>query len=472
MTPGTNLGIDPDLDPDFAPDGLDGGSGAYLHPGLSLAELVPWMEAPPKASKQAQQYRAPRESVDPRSLASAGWAVVFPEGCDPAVREALSPLLNRRREQAGEHYLEITGFRPDETLWDLLDRCGAAPGAAADPERLPYYVLLVGGPEEISWEVQSGLEVQYAVGRLAFDSAEDYGRYAGHALAAERRTGPFTRRATFFGTRNPDDRATELICEHLVDKTASFLLKKRPDWKTATVAPGEATRERLGGLLQGGEGTPSLLFASGHGLGFGLGHPAQRERQGALVCSGWPGPKQWAGPVAPEHVFAAEDLPADARPDGLIAFLYACHGAGTPATETCGQDAAGEPRSLAPRPFVARLPQRLLAAGALAVVGHVDRTWGYSFVWKGAGGNPAVFQDSLLRLLDGHPLGSALEPFGERAGGLASALGQSIPKGVPGGDKLRARLWTAARDAAYYVVLGDPAVRLPGASPRTAGSVG
>lgn len=457
----------PDTDPDFAPDGLDAETGGYLHSGLSLADLVPWIGEPAKAAERTQQYREPRENVDPQSLASAGWAVVFPEGCDPAVREALAPLLNRRREQAGDHYLEIEGFRPDETYFSLLERCGVAPAAAADPDLLPYYVLLVGGPEQISWEVQSGLEVQYAVGRLAFDSPDDYGRYAGHVLAAEKRTGPFARKATFFGARNPDDRATELICEHLVNKTAGFLLTERPDWKTTVIDPVAATREGLGSLLQGGEGSPSLLFASGHGLGFGPGHPAQRKRQGALVCSGWPGPKQWQGPVAPEHVFAAEDLPADARPEGLIAFLYACHGAGTPVREVCGKDAAGEPRSLAPRPFAARLPQRLLAAGTLAVVGHVDRTWGYSFVWKGTGGNPAVFQDSLLRLLNGHPLGSALEPFGNRAGGLASALSQAPPQGIPGADKMRARLWTASHDAAYYVVLGDPAVRLPGAAPRS-----
>lgn len=436
------------LEPDFAPDGLDAESGTYLHPGLSLAELAPLMGELQETPGKPKQYRAPREGIDPRSLASAGWAVVFPEGCDPAIREALAPLLDRRREQAGDRYREIQGFRPEETVWDLLERCGASPGAA-DPERLPYYVLLVGSPEEISWEVQSQLEVQYAVGRLAFDRAEDYGRYAGNVLAAEGKTGPFGRRAVFFGARNPDDRATELICEHLVCKTVSFLQKGRPDWTSTAVPPGEANRERLGEILNGGDGAPSLLFASGHGLGFGAGHPAQRERQGALVCSDWPGPKQWAGPIAPEHVFAAEDLATDARLEGLVAFLYSCHGAGTPA----------------PGPFAARLPQRLLTAGALAVVGHVDRTWGYSFVWKGAGGNPAVFQDSLLRLLDGHPVGSALEPFGQRAGGLAAGY-LGIPQGVPGADKMRARLWTAAQDAAYYVLLGDPAVRLPGASPR------
>jgi len=40
-----------------------------------------------------------------------------------------------------------------------------------------------------------------------------------------------------------------------------------------------------------------------------------------------------------------------------------------------------------PEPFVGALPRALLGreAGALAVVGHVDRALGYSFVWPGAG---------------------------------------------------------------------------------------
>lgn len=448
--------------PDFAPDGLDGATGEYLHPGLSLADLAPVFQGPAPERQPAKKGRAPRERVDPLSLASAGWAVVFPQGGDPGLRDALKPLLDRRREQAGELFREYAGedgYQPGERALSFLVRHRAGPGPA-DPRRVPYYLLLAGGPEAIPWEVQHQLDEQYAVGRLAFDTPEDYERYARAVVEAETAPPPdAAHRAVFFGVENPGDRATALMAEHLVRATAATVAADRKDWQVAVLTGPEATKERLGRLLAGGAETPSLLFTASHGMGFGAGHERQREDQGALLCSDWPGKAAWQGPIPSDHYFAAGDLAGGSGPRGLIAFLYACHGAGTPQFDSFERAADG-PRPLAPQPFAARLPQRLLAAGALAVVGHVDRSWGFSFLWEGAGGQPDAFEDSLLRLLDGHPVGSALEPFAERAGSLATSfLGERFGTS-PGNDKLLARLWTAAQDARSYCLLGDPAVRL------------
>jgi hypothetical protein len=88
---------------------------------------------------------------------------------------------------------------------------------------------------------------------------------------------------------------------------------------------------------------------------------------------------------------------------------------------------------------------------------------GYSFSWPGVGTQIEALAGSVLRLSDGHPVGSAFEQVNERYAELATVLSQEVEDvkyGKRPNDLLLASLWTAHNDARNFVILGDPAVRL------------
>ena len=461
-------------------NGVDATSGDYLLPPMPAAtvslaargEVVDpehLRELRERHWAASEAFLGVKGGVDPTDLAQSGWGVVFAADGDPAVREALTDLLEHRRAHAGARFREFSGadaYRPGESKQDFLARHGAGPGAV-DPTRVPYYLMLVGSPMEIPYRVQYQLDVQFAVGRLDLESPDAYASYARSVVAAE--SGTPTRRgsAALFAPENRDDPATALTVSTLVAPLTETL-KSQSAWTVDVSTQAQATKDCLVRLVND-EGGPALLFSASHGLGFPTDHPEQRARQGALVCQEWEGPYSKC-PVGTEQSFAADDVADDAELSGLLCFMFACFGGGTPQFDDFAARTPGTREQLASESFGAALPKRLLGhprGGALAVIAHVDRAWSYSFQWPSVGAQTAVYESALLRLLDGKPVGYALEYFNERYAELASDLSvmlEDIRYGKVADDLQLAGAWTANNDARGFAIFGDPAVRMAVAS--------
>jgi hypothetical protein len=473
-------------------NGINGATGDYgVEPmtGEALAKVIQ-NEPEPKNLGELKQKRAPgafpiKPPNDPTKLSDAGWAVIFPvKDSDPAVKEALAELLNLRQAQAGERfkiYEGGAGYRPGETKAEFFKRQKIG-GGPADPEQMPYYVLIVGSPEQIPYEFQYQLDVMRGVGRIHFDSVEAYAKYARAVVMTEKGEVKLPRQASFFGAMSAGDKATELSSKYLVHPLYRKLSKQPPfvrwidegdtkrkielAWEFELHMAEQATKAKLATLL-GGDATPALLFTASHGMEFPMGDARQIPHQGALLCSDWPGPNQWRGEIPQDFYFAGEDLTNDANVLGLISFHFACFGAGTPHVDQFAKQAhKSEREEIAPHNFIGALPQSLLSHGALAGIGHVERAWGYSFLSPGVGAQTGVFEDVLLQLLSGDPVGWTTENLNMKYADLAAELTAILeeleydPSYINPYDL--AQKWTAHNDSRSYVVIGDPATRIPG----------
>jgi hypothetical protein len=469
---------------EFIFNGIDGSTGDYLLPPLTADQVVdlardttPDDERFEELWERNQQLRrgktrAPVEGVEPNDLAQAGWGVIFHEEADPAIRDALGDLLKLRQKQVGALYREYCGpkgYRTGRSKEQFLQSQGVPTTGPINPKNIPYYLLIVGSPEEIPFSFQYELDVQYAVGRIHFESAEDYENYARSVVAVETGALSLPKRAVLWGPRNQNDPATELSADHLLPPLADFIESDQSDWQVERLVAEQGHKADLLQVL-GEESPPAFLFTASHGNSLPLDDPGQPDYQGALITQDWPGRVEPKVKVDPEkHCFSGDDVATGVRQAGMIVFHFACYGAGTPKENSFHQIAVNKPKLnerlyRSSKPFVARLPKRLLAGGALAAVGHVDIAWPESFyVWRKKKRQTEVFESSLKRLLEGSRIGWALDYFNLRHAEISVQIATILDEHRRGKDYDRnhlAQTWLANNDARNYILIGDPAVRL------------
>ena len=486
--------------PEFflTPNGIDASTGGPVTPGITPSELFDAIlnedsrEKKDPAAKERLAFETnlidarneeklgllPHLDVD--SLSQAGWGFIYPKGTPQAVLDNLQDLLAHRKGAAGK--IGEYELAPGESAISFRNTHGETAGLV-DPDKLPYYLMIVGPPEGnrdfpagISFDFQHSLATVHAVGRLHFDDLQGFKDYADKVIAYETgQTAPRHAEATFFSPTS--DNNTKQSSIYLANPLREALEKfqvtyplQRPgggqlSYKFTHFNGEDAKKQAMTGLLAS---PPSLLFTATHGLSLSYdpndsegSFALQQRKMGALVCAEWEGFVETK--VDDAACFFATDLPA-ADLTGLVMFSFACYSAGAPKIPRF----TDHPKAALAKPgrmdFISALPQATLRKGALAFIGHIDQTWGYSYVWIDAT-NTKNFESALGVILKCRRVGFAMEAFSQayldlndQLTGLKGLI-NSYKGGADNGDAIL-RTWMARQDAKSYIIIGDPAARL------------
>jgi hypothetical protein len=415
---------------------------------------------------------------------------VAPEGpLGDRLLEIVEPL--RRAREADQGGAPVVVYRAPPGLdaaeaWKWKEHVYRDESVAEEDQ--PRYLLVLGDVDNVSLEQQQVLASDLLVGRLVCPTEDGYAAYVNKVLRWEKAPSAEEATALFFTARDGTS-ATSIGHRALVTPSLDQCRERQQKGKfharDIQEIPYDGPQDAKDAFLaQVARPDPSMLFSMSHGLGApraGWGSPdEQRASQGAMSVGG-------GVRITAEEVGSVPFLP------GGIWFFLACYGGGTPAVSAYYhwlsrlRDAggfggrvegvlAGLPKP-GDRPFIAALPQAVLANpnGPLALIAHMDLAWTYSFQDMGPNGQnrPSRFQGIFRSLVDGARAGTSynqlLRFMGETSHQLTDhyneearreTLGQPLPND-PSAAAGKANLWMLRQDLGGYVLLGDPATRLP-----------
>lgn len=448
----------------------------------------------------AKRARKPKEGAgdtfdrrlidaDPNDLALQGWAIVAPDGKEgDRMLEAIQPLRALREAEQNapaKVYRVPPGMTEEEakdwkadTFW---------PEGMPD-EEVPLYVMILGDLHQSSAELQHKMATDTMVGRIHFaDNAgkTDLAAYAAYAEKVVRFAEEGTPEAKpdfVFYTAPDGSTATVTGDARLVKPSVAASKEALASGRLPAAAVRELSAESVDELLGAWkDARPSVLLSVSHGLGAPRrgweSEEAQWRRQGAMV-------------IEPSEIFDAERARGQTFLPGGVWFYLACFGAGTPRTSmyhawlhelskagAYGGSIEAVKKSLPSeeeRPFLAALPQAVLASprGPLAVIGHLDLAWTYGFsgVKRAAESRKSRILAPLEVLVRGSragvSLGRLMHPYCETNDELMTNYQREKDARIanrpnPLDPTEQAHLWMLRNDLRGYVLIGDPAARLP-----------
>jgi hypothetical protein len=393
------------------------------------------------------------EDIDENNPAEAGWGIICHEKEDRDTLTALQTLIEHRKTQIPEQRIKSFRYRTGQSFNRWLADQGVGSGHI-DPEKIPFYLLIAGNPETIPFSFSQRLGMEYRVGRLPFSDATEYTNYIDSLIHSERQDAK-KQSSDLLVFAPSHDPATELSCEHLANPLA---LKLSDGISVDQVLRADASKANLLDHLRARP--PRFLFSASHGLGLDLDDEDQAAFQGALLCQR----PQESGPVAHDDILSATDITPNLDFTGTIAFFFACFSGATPSVDRFFRK-KGVPCRIANTSFFSALPRRLLSkpnGAAIAVLGHIDRAWGFSFISERSDELLNPFENAIRRSLKGRPIGQALKDFYDKYAACSIELTDLIDTREVGGDvdpKELVLAWARRNDAGGYILLGDPAAR-------------
>jgi hypothetical protein len=467
--------------PGDRPVQLDAYTGDEPVAGRFAADDRPWALGGPAVEVDRKLVPTPAKPEDWRDR-RVGWGVILPE------RPGLDQAALAKPDDAGQAIAALVASRPHAQVfryraggglsdWTLRNYgtssqpLSATAEVGTGPGQLPAYLLIVGSPAEIPWQVQYGLNPVRQVGRLDLDE-ERMQNYVAALMSdwsgsACRYAAPVTW-AVDTGAGDITTLMRESVAAPLVDR-----FRGDPDMPNAVYLDGSvapATGQALATALA--SSCPALVVTSSHGMTGPLGNiDLMRSQLGMLV-------DQVHGVVRPETLLSGW------QPDGAIWFAQACCSAGSESPSIYsglfepGGLVAGVLEGVAKLgATTAPLPRALLGAPKplRAFVGHVEPTFDWTMRFPP---NRQRLTSSLQvalydRLCTGMAVGLALGPHYDPVGSLLFNHTRAVqrynqaPFGMAGAAVTRGALDMAvyskvtSYDRLSTVILGDPTVALP-----------
>lgn len=437
-------------------------------------------------------------------LAFQRWALVVPEGSQgQRLVTAVQELVTRRTEDQRRDVLIIRvppGMDRDRAV-EWKDRVFPELHGRRQRDK-PRYLCILGDVDQVSLATQQVLAVDGFPGRVVCPDEQGYEAYASKIVTGERSPSRYEQARSLFYTVHDGTAATASGYRGLIQPCYELCKSDRETDRRAFPAHDVIERgtrhgpdpDELLDLVSGDH--PSVLLSVSHGMGPPRARswtPEQaRQRQGAMQFGD-------AGALLPRDVATSAFLP------GGMWLYFACFGAGTPSRSAYhhwlrmldGQGMDG----LAPLcsvlsglatdgGFTSGVAQAALAnpRGPATILGHMDLAWSYAYqdlprdrasgrANAGRGRNRAGdFAELIAALIRGERAGvmilalqRLLAAVGDRLNGhydRQKRQGSAADGDTPAERLALGNLWMRRQDLHGYVLLGDPAARLPLAAPK------